>query len=96
MKMSAQNICMHFKHRYYKYTHFFYKNVQFWFEPRGFLKIQILRPKMLLNCKLSVTLPVSKFLKHNVVLQLCDSAHVHKAASQTSKWAVVYFITLTG
>ena len=45
---------------------FFFKNVKFWVEPQGFLKIQILRPKMLLNRKLSLALPVSKFLKLKV------------------------------
>ena len=52
---------------WYNTLFFFYKNVKFWVEPQGFLKIQILRLKMLLNGKLSLALPVSKFLKHKVV-----------------------------
>ena len=40
--------------------------------------------------------PMGGDKRRKEVTQLCDSAHVHSAASQTSKCAVVYLITLTG
>ena len=42
------------------------------------------------------TEPMGGDKRRKEVTQLCDSAHVHSAASQTSKCAVVYLITLTG
>ena len=65
-------------------------------ETASFEPIEMLRSLSSTSVALSALLNPSLGKTPRLPAQLCDSAHVHSAASQTSKYAVVYLITLTG